>query len=91
MRTTRVLVVGAALAACKGTGGKAGHGSAAGSAAVATADHAATKVDGPAVTPAITGSITFVVPKDASRWSEIAIPSYATAINLAPGNSVAAP
>jgi len=94
MRTTRVLVVVAALAACKGKGNDGGKtvqtGSAAGPAA-ASVDHPVTKVDGPAVAPAITGSITFVVPKDASWWGEMAFPCYAAAINLQPGSSAAAP
>jgi hypothetical protein len=92
MRTTRVLVMVAALAACKGKGndGKAAQtGSTA--APAAAVDHPVTKVDGPAVAPAITGSITFVVPKDASWWGEMAFPCYAAAINLQPGSSAAAP
>jgi hypothetical protein len=96
-----LVVVVAALAACKGKPAPApSTGSAAGSAkavetlsapSVALVDHAVTKVDGPAVTPVVTGSITFVVPKDATWWAEMAFPCYAAAINLQPGNSVATP
>jgi hypothetical protein len=99
----RALVVVAALAACKGKSAPApATGSASGSAkatatetttasAVAMVDHAVTKIDGPAVTPVVTGSITFVVPKDATWWGEMAFPCYAAAINLQPGNSAATP
>ena len=100
MTMRQVLVVVAALAACKGKndGKPAATGSAAGAAATATkggdvamADHAQAKIDGPSVTPVITGSVTFVVPKDATWWGEMAFPCYAAAINLQPGQSVATP
>jgi len=95
----RALVVVAALAACKGKPAPApATGSATGkplatetAASVAMVDHAVTKVDGPAVTPVITSSITFVVPKDATWWGEMAFPCYAAAIHLEPGNSAATP
>lgn len=91
MKISRALVVVAALTACKGkdSGKPAATGSAA--APVVTAEHAQAKIDGPAVTPVITGSITFVVPKDATWWGEMAFPCYAAAINLQPGQSVATP
>jgi len=90
----RVLVVVAALAACKGKpADKKGPAPAAAVTAheSSTVEHPVTKIDGPAVTPVITGSITFVVPKDATWWGEMAFPCYAAAINLQPGQSVAAP
>ena len=61
MRTTRVLVMVAALAACKGKGndGKAVQtGSAAGSAAAVSVDHPVTKVDGRLVGNGQPGPIT---------------------------------
>jgi hypothetical protein len=95
----RALVVVAALAACKGKPAPApATGSATGSAKpVATettsamVDHAVTTIDGPAVAPVITSAITFVVPKDATWWGELAFPCYAAAIHLEPGNSAATP
>ena len=45
------------------------------------------KIDGPSVTPVITSSITFAVPKDAAWWGELAFSCYAAAINMQPGNS----
>ena len=90
----RALVVVAALAACKG---KPADKKAPGTAPAAMTqesgmvDHPVTKVDGPAVTPVVSSSITFVVPKDATWWAEMAFPCYAAAINLQPGQSVSAP
>lgn len=97
-----LVVVVAALAACKGKSAPApATGSAAGAAKLTETtkpsssadmvDHAVTKVDGPAVAPVVTSSITFVVPKDATWWAEMAFPCYAAAINLQPGNSAATP
>jgi hypothetical protein len=60
------------------------------SAPVAT-DKPPAKVDGPAVTPVITSSITFFVPKDAPWWGEMAFGCYAGAITLQPGNTPSAP
>ena len=98
MNISRALVVVAALAACKGkdNGKPAATGSAEVApmprpADVAMVDHAQAKIDGPSVTPVITGSVTFVVPKDATWWGEMAFPCYAAAINLQPGQSVATP
>ncbi|MBV8757944.1 MAG: hypothetical protein JO257_11730 [Deltaproteobacteria bacterium] len=104
MNISRVLVVIAALAACKGkdatkvTDKAAPNGTATGLAAtapgkgdVALVDHAQPKIDGPSVTPVVTGSITFVVPKDATWWGEMTFACYAAAINLQPGQSVATP
>jgi len=98
MNISRALVVVAALAACKGkdNGKPAATGSAEvapmpAPANVAMVDHAQAKIDGPSVTPVITGSVTFVVPKDATWWGEMAFPCYAAAINLQPGQSVATP
>ena len=90
----RALVVVAALAACKG---KPADKKAPGTAPAAMTqesgmvDHPVTKVDGPAVTPVVSSSITFVVPKDATWWAEMAFPCYAAAINLQRGQSVSAP
>ena len=103
MNISRAVVVVAALAACKGKDAgkvtdKAPAGSAVGVGATAPAksdvamvDHAPAKIDGPSVAPVITGSITFVVPKTATWWGEMAFPCYAAAINLEPGQSVATP
>jgi hypothetical protein len=49
--------------------------------------HARAKIDGPSVTPVVTSSITFVVPKEAAWWGELAFACYSAAINLQPGNS----
>src|SRR3569623_3180923 len=104
MNISRALVVVAALAACKGkeaakpTDKAAPNGGATGLAAtapnkgdVALVDHAQAKITGPSVTPVITGSITFVVPKEATWWGEMAFPCYAAALNLQRGQSVATP
>ena len=96
MNISRVLVVVAALAACKGKDKDNGKPAATAPAQahasdVTLADHAQAKIDGPSVTPVITGSVTFVVPKDATWWGEMTFPCYAAAINLQPGQSVAAP
>lgn len=61
-----------------------------GSAAAGLADPPRTKVDGPSVTPVVTNSITFFVPKDAAWWGEMAFGCYAGAIMLQPGNSPSA-
>ena len=80
-----LLVVG--LIACKKNKderpvGKTGSGSA----AVALAEKAPTKITGPSITPVITSSITFFVPKEAAWWGEMAFGCYAGAIRLQPGN-----
>ena len=46
-------------------------------------------IDGPSITPVIGNAITFVVPKDAPWWAEIAFPCYAGAIQLQAGASPA--
>jgi hypothetical protein len=58
-----------------------------GSAAVAVVDPPRAKIQGPSVTPIVTSSITFFVPKDAAWWGEMAFGCYAGAIMLQPGNS----
>jgi hypothetical protein len=58
-----------------------------GSAAVAVAEPPRAKIQGPSVTPVVTSSITFFVPKDAAWWGEMAFGCYAGAIMLQPGNS----
>lgn len=55
--------------------------------AAAVAEREPVKIDGPSVTPVITNSITFFVPKDAPWWGEMAFGCYAGAIMLQPGNS----
>ena len=44
------------------------------------------KIEGPAVSPVVTNSITFFVPKDAAWWGEMAFGCYAGVIQLQPGN-----
>jgi hypothetical protein len=58
--------------------------------AVAVADPPRAKIQGPSVTPVVTTSITFFVPKDAAWWGEMAFGCYAGAIMLQPGNSPSA-
>ncbi len=75
----RLLVVVVALVACKDKAIDK----------VTTADTVATtpvKIDGPSVTPIITSSIAFAVPKDAPWWGEMSFSCYAAAIRLQPGN-----
>jgi hypothetical protein len=76
MKMARVLVMLAAVAACKGK--PTGHG-------------APPEVIGPAVRPVVTSSVTFLVPKSATWWGEMAFPCYVAAIKLQPNGSVAAP
>ncbi len=44
------------------------------------------KIQGPSITPVITNSITFFVPKDAPWWGEMTFGCYAAAVTLQPGN-----
>lgn len=53
--------------------------------AAAPVERAPAKIDGPAVTPVITNSITFFVPKNATWWGEMAFSCYAAAIRLQAG------
>lgn len=48
-------------------------------------DRAPAKIEGPAVSPVITSSITFFVPKTATWWGEMAFSCYAAAIKLQAG------
>lgn len=57
-----------------------------GSAELAAPDQAPVKVDGPSISPVVTSSITFFVPKDAPWWGEMAYSCYAGAITLQPGS-----
>jgi hypothetical protein len=54
------------------------------------ADPPRAKIEGPSITPIVTSSITFFVPKDAKWWGEMAFGCYAGAIMLQPGNSPSA-
>src|ERR1041385_924844 len=44
------------------------------------------KPDGPSITPIVTSSLTFFVPKDASWWGEMSFACYAGAIRLQAGS-----
>jgi hypothetical protein len=81
-----VLIGFAGFTGCKKSDDKRPIGKA-GSAAMAPVDKAPVKIDGPSITPVITNSITFFVPKDAPWWGEMAFGCYAGAIRLQPGNS----
>jgi hypothetical protein len=61
-------------------------GAGSGSAAAVVEDKPRTAIDGPSITPIVTNSITFFVPKDAPWWGEMAFGCYAGAITLQPGN-----
>jgi len=87
MRTPIWVVAALALAACGKQQDKPGAGSATGSAASASAVPAEPapprpKIDGPAVAPAITRSIAFVVPKDTSFWGELNFACYRAVMSL---------
>src|SRR6185369_11771698 len=62
-----------------------------GSASSAPIDKPPVKIDGPAITPVVTNSITFFVPKDAPWWGEMVFGCYAGAITLQPGSTPSAP
>ena len=88
VRAMKRLVV-VALVAILGCKGKAGSGKAhEGSASMAP--HAHATIEGPSITPVITSAITFVVPKDAPWWGELAFPCYSAVVNLQAGNSAGA-
>ena len=54
---------------------------------LAPPDHPVAKINGPSITPTVTGSITFATPKDPkSTWFEVSFPCYRAAIELQPGN-----
>lgn len=53
--------------------------------AAAPLDRVPTKIDGPSVSPVITSSVTFFVPKNAPWWGEMAFSCYASAIKLQAG------
>lgn len=92
MKRAWVALVVLGIAGCKDKAKDvrpADKGSAA-SAPLAT-DKPPVKIDGPAVTPVVTNSITFFVPKDAPWWGEMAFGCYAGAITLQPGNTPSAP
>jgi len=84
-----VVVVVLGLVACKKKDEQRPTGKA-GSSPVAAVDKAPVKIEGPSITPVVTNSITFFVPKDAPWWGEMAFGCYAGAIRLQPGNSPAA-
>lgn len=85
MRAPWVALVVAGVLGCKDKPKDPPKSGATGSAA-AVADKVPVKIDGPSVAPVVTNSITFVVPKDAPWWGEMAFGCYAGAITLQPGN-----
>jgi hypothetical protein len=91
MKRAWVAVVVVGLVGCKDKAKDAPKPIAAtGSAALAVTDPPRPKIQGPSVTPVVTSSITFFVPKDAAWWGEMAFGCYAGAIMLQPGNSPSA-
>jgi hypothetical protein len=89
MRISNVIVVVGLAAACsKHPDGKpvGGPGSDDKKPEVAAPTKPVPKIDGPAITPTVTSSITFVTPKDPkTTWFEVAFPCYAAAVELQPG------
>jgi len=61
-------------------------GSSGSATAVVPVDKPPVKIDGPSITPVVTNSITFFVPKQGSWWGEMAFGCYAGAIMLQPGS-----
>jgi len=86
MKRAWVALVVVGLAGCKETSKDAPRPTG----AAAAVDKPPVKIAGPSVSPIVTSSITFFVPKDASWWGEMAFGCYAGAITLQPGNSPAA-
>lgn len=91
MKRAWVVLVLAGVVGCKDKAKDSpkavGAGSGSATTAAALAERAPVTIDGPSVTPVITSSITFFVPKDAPWWGEMAFSCYAGAIKLQPGNT----
>jgi hypothetical protein len=87
MKRAWVAVVVVGVLGCKDKAKDAPRPSAATGSATLAADPPRPKVQGPSVTPVVTSSITFFVPKDAAWWGEMAFGCYAGAVMLQPGNS----